>query len=69
MTDPLQLAAALDFLASSPAPRMALSPATGKRRRFLLEDSGAALAFLAAPDLPTPAQRAAPEDFELVATV
>ena len=51
MTEPLHLAAALDFLASSPAPRMALSPATGQRRRFMLEDTEAALTFLAAPEL------------------
>ena len=71
MTDPLHLAAALDFLASSPAPRMTLSPATQQRRRFMLEDTGAALAFLASPDLPTPspAQRAALEVFGLAAAV
>ena len=71
MTDPLYLVAALNFLTSSPAPRMALSPATHQRRRFMLEDTGAALAFLAAPDLPspTPAQRAALEVFGLAAAV
>ena len=49
--DPLHLAAALNFLASSPAPRITLSPVTGQRRRFMLEDTGAALTFLAAPEL------------------
>ena len=71
MPDPLHLAAALNFLASSPAPRMTLSPVTGQRRRFMLEDTGAALAFLASPDLPTPspAQRAMLEVFGLAAAV
>ena len=71
MPDPLHLAAALDFLDSSPAPRMTLSPATQQGRRFMLEDTGAALAFFASPDLPTPspAQRAALEVFGLAAAV
>jgi hypothetical protein len=37
MTDPLQLAAALDFLASSPAPGMTPGPATPEHRRFMIQ--------------------------------
>jgi len=50
---------------------MALSLVAHQRRRYMLEDSGAALTFLAAPDLPTPsqAQRAALEVFGLAAAV
>ena len=71
MTDLHQLAAALDFLDTSPAPRMALSPLTDQRRRFMLEDVGAALAFFTAQYQPAPtsAHRAALSVFDLAAAV
>lgn len=70
MTDPLHLAA-LDFLTSSPAPMTALSPATPERRRFMLEDSGAALSFaLEMFERPTgPAHEAALQVFAFAADV
>ena len=71
MTDPHQLAAALDFLDTPPAPRMALSPVAYQRRRFMLEDTGAALAFFTSQyqPAPTPAHRAALGVFDLAAAV
>ena len=71
MIDPLHLAAALDFLASSPAPSMTLGPATLERRRFMLEDTAGALDYFAQHSgRPTgPAQVAALEVFELAAAV
>jgi len=70
MPDPLHLAA-LDFLTSSPAPMTALSPATSERRRFMLEDSGAALSFaLEMFERPTsPAHEAAMQVFAFAADV
>lgn len=71
MIEPLQLAAALDFLASSPAPRMPLSPAAAEHRRSMLEDTGTALAFaLEMFERPTgPAHDAALQVFAFAADV
>lgn len=71
MTDPLHLAAALDFLTSSPEARMTLTPATPERRRAMLEDTAGALSFFAGSSWPAPgpALWAALEAFALAAGV
>lgn len=71
MIDPMHLAAALNFLTSSPAPQMTLSPADPTNRRRLLEDTAGAFEDFAQHDGPLtgPAQVAAYKVFRLAGVV